>query len=266
MDDFIIRAFVMATMVTLVAGPLGCILIWRRMAYFGDTISHSALLGIAIAILLNINLAMGVLISCVAIALLLYLTQKQKKVADDALLGILSHSSLALGILLLSLMPQVRADINGYLFGDLLAVTWQDIYFGAAVLLVTGTLLFFNWRKLIALCLSEELAKAEGINIERQKLLFILLVALTVAMAMKIIGILLITALLIIPASTARLLSRSPEGMALSASGIGLIAIISGLTSSYQFDTTTGPSIVVSAAALFFFTYIIQLIRHPHEL
>ena len=250
-DDFIIRAAVAGTGVAMVAGPLGCFVVWRRMAYFGDTLAHAGLTGVALGIVLGTDPTIGIVFTGVAIGLLLLALQRQRHVPTDTLLGILSHSALAIGLIVISFMDTVRIDLMGYLFGDILAVTAQDIawiYGGAAGLLAV---LVFIWKPLIAVTVDEEMAVAEGVNGARTQLIFTLLIALTVALAMKIVGVLLVTALLIIPAAAARRFAFSPEGMAVGAAVLGGTAVLSGLFASLQWDTPSGPSVVAAAALLF---------------
>ncbi|MGI9412646.1 MAG: metal ABC transporter permease [Hyphomicrobiales bacterium] len=251
LDDFFTRALVAGVGVALVAGPLGCFIVWRRMAYFGDTISHSALLGVSLAFLLELNIMVGVfaVASCVSLALLAL--QRSGTLSSDAILGILSHSALALGLVIIAFMTWLRIDLMGYLFGDILAVSRTDIaliYGGGAAVL--GFLVAI-WRPLLAETASFDLARAEGMRPERARLVFMLLIAAVIAITMKIVGILLITALLIIPAATARRLATGPEHMALIAAGVGAAAVVAGLFGSLEFDTPSGPSIVVAALAMF---------------
>jgi zinc transport system permease protein len=250
-DDFLWRALLGGVGVALVAGPLGSFVVWRRMAYFGDSLAHSALLGIALGFLLGIDLQLGVIATCVALALVLVTLQQQKRLATDTLLGILSHSALSLGLVAVSFMETVRIDLMGYLFGDILAVGRWDLAWiyggGAAALAVLAAI----WRPLLAMTVHEELARAEGVPVTAVRLVFMLAIAVVIAIAMKIIGILLITSLLIIPAATARRFARTPEQMAVLASVAGCLAVAGGLAASLRFDTPSGPSVVVAAAALF---------------
>ena len=251
LDDFFTRALVGGVGVALVAGPLGCFIVWRRMAYFGDTMAHSALLGVALALLLEIHITFGVFAIAAAVAFALILLQRQQALPTDALLGILSHSTLALGLVLVAFMAWVRIDLMGYLFGDLLAVSRFDIaliYGGGAVVLA---ILAAVWRPLLAATVSEELAAAEALRPERARLVFMILMAGVIAIAMKIVGILLITSLLIIPAATARRFAGGPEVMALLAAATGAVAVVLGLFASLEFDTPSGPSVVVAALVLF---------------
>jgi len=251
LHDFLARALIGGLGIALFAGPLGCFILWRRMAYFGDALSHSALLGIALGFLLGIDLNLGILAICVAVALFLLALQRQKRLTVDTLLVILSHSALSIGLVVASFTPSLRIDLSAYLFGDILAIAPRDllwIYGGGVVLLA---ILIIQWRSLLSLTVNEELARAEGINAELTGLVFMLLIAVAVALAMKAVGILLVSALLIIPAATARRFSATPERMAVLAAIIGGATVIGGLFASLQFDTPAGPSIVVSAAVFF---------------
>ncbi|MDX1756933.1 MAG: zinc ABC transporter permease subunit ZnuB [Marinobacter sp.] len=263
LGDFFWRALLGGLGVALVAGPLGCFVVWRRMAYFGDTLAHSALLGIALGFLLHMPLNLTIAGTCVALALVLVALARSRTLATDTLLGILAHSALAIGLVTLSLMPEVRVDLSGYLFGDLLAMSRDDlgwIYGGAAVILA---LLFRLWRGLLMTTIHEELARVEGFPVERLRLTLMLMFSLVIAVAMKIVGVLLITALLIIPAATARRLARTPEHMVILAVTIAMVSVVGGLSLSWYGDTPAGPSVVVAAFLLFLLTY--GLVRRPQS-
>ena len=251
LDDFFIRALIAGIGVALVAGPLGCFIVWRRMAYFGDTMSHAALLGVALGFLLDAHIFIGVVAVTVLIAFVLVSLQQRPWLSVDTLLGILSHSALSLGLVAIGLMAWLRLDLMGYLFGDILAVTRTDIawiYGGGAVVLAA---LAAIWRPLLAATVHEDLARAEGVPAARVRMLFMVLIALVIALAMKLVGILLITSLLVIPAAAARRFARTPEQMAIGAALAGCAAVVLGLQGSLHLDTPSGPSIVVAAAALF---------------
>ena len=247
LDDFFIRALLAGIGLALTTGPLGCFVVWRRMAYFGDTMAHSALLGVALSLLLDFNLLVSVFVVAAVISLLLLLLQRRGTLSTDALLGILSHATLAIGLVLVSFMTWVRIDLVGFLFGDILAVSAADvqIVWGGGILVLFA--IVYLWRPLLASTVNAELAEAEGLEPEKARVAFMLLMALVIAIAMKVVGILLITSLLIIPAATARRFSASPEIMAVLASLIGALAVVGGLYGSLHFDTPSGPSIVVAA-------------------
>ncbi len=251
LDDFFIRALIAGLGLALVAGPLGCLMVWRRMSYFGDTMAHSALLGAALGLLLDISLIASVFAVAILISLVLLALQSRISLPTDALLGIMSHSTLALGLVIVACITWIRIDLMALLFGDILAVSRLDIaviYVGGAVIL---GFLFIIWRQLLASTVSAELAIADGFRPDRAGLVFMLLLACLIAMAMKLIGIVLITALLIIPAATARRFSVNPEQMALIASLTGVLAVLIGLFASLKLDTPSGPSIVMGATLLF---------------
>jgi zinc transport system permease protein len=261
MDDFLLRALLAGLGVAAVTGPLGSFVVWRRMAYFGDTLSHSALLGVALGLLLGLSPNLGVVLVSAGLAVLLAMLQQWGRLASDTLLGIFSHSALSLGLVTIAFMPGLRLDLMGYLFGDILAVTAADlvwIYAGGGLVL---SALMAIWRPLLALTVHEELARVEGAPVILVRLIFMLLIALVIAVAMKIVGILLITSLLIIPAASARRLARNPEQMAGLAVVYGWLAVALGLWGSLQWDTPTGPSVVVAAAALFLLSQLLPLGR-----
>jgi zinc transport system permease protein len=251
MDDFMIRALIGGFGVAAVAGPLGAFVVWRRMAFFGGTLSHSALLGVALGFLLGINLNVGIFAVCAVVAVLLVTLARPSGLSNDTLLGILAHASLALGLIALSFMETQRIDLMSYLFGDVLATTVFDItlIYGIGAIVAGGLALL--WRPLLAVTVDEELALVEGIPVKAVNLGFMLLLAVIVALAMKVVGILLVTSLIIIPAATARRFSTTPEQMAAFAAVGGCIAVAAGLWGSMQFDTPSGPSIVTAAFALF---------------
>ncbi|AYG61431.1 zinc ABC transporter permease subunit ZnuB [Rhizobium jaguaris] len=255
-DDFFLRAVVAGVGLALTTGPLGCFIIWRRMAYFGDTISHSALLGVALSLLFQLNLTLSVFAVAAAVSILLLFLQRRQALSADALLGILSHATLAIGLVIVAFMSWVRIDLIAFLFGDILAVSSSDIalIWGGGILVLAA--IAWLWRPLLASTVNPELAEAEGLEPERAKLFFMLLMAVVIAIAMKIVGILLITALLIIPAATARRFAATPEMMAVFASLVGAVAVIGGLFGSLRYDTPSGPSIVVAALVLFIFSLL----------
>lgn len=251
MPDFLLYALVAGLALALVAGPLGAFVVWRRMAYFGDTLSHSALFGIALGLLLDIHLGLAVVVGSVLLALALVGLQQRQPLASDTVLGILAHSTLSLGLVTLSFMDSVRVDLMGYLFGDLLAMTSTDlawIVLGSALVLAG---LLWLWRPLLAITVHEELAQVEGLPVAGLRLALMVLMALVIGVAMKIVGVLLITSLLIIPAATAQRHARSPEQMVIIATVLGMFSVCLGLAMSWYLDTPAGPSIVVCAAALF---------------
>ncbi|MBF0265346.1 MAG: metal ABC transporter permease [Gammaproteobacteria bacterium] len=257
LDDFFIRSIIAGIGIALIAGPLGCFVVWRRMSYLGDTMAHSSLLGVALGFLLGIDPLFGVFAVAVLMALLLFFFQKQKQIASDAILGTLSHASLALGILVVSLMTWVRIDISSFLFGDILSVEISDIgwiYGGGLIVLAV---FLKNWKSLLAITVDEDLAKAEGIPVVRVHLIYLFLIAAVIALAIKIIGVLLVTSLLIVPATAARRYSNTPEQMAIGAALLGVVSVVLGLLASLEFDVPSGPAIVIVVVSFFFSSFLL---------
>ncbi len=250
LDDFLVRATLAGIGVALAAGPLGCFVVWRRMAYFGDATAHAAILGVALSLALSISVFAGALavalIMAVAVTLL-----AGRGYAMDTLLGVMAHAALAFGLVAVSFLNGIQLDLMAYLFGDILAVGRVDLaVIWAGALLVLG-LLLWRWQALLTATLNQDLATASGINPAREQMALTLGLAIVVAVAIKVVGVLLIAAMLIIPAAAARPLSRTPEGMAVMAAGIGALSALLGMRGSYLYDTPAGPSIVAVAAVLF---------------
>jgi len=259
--DFLLLALLGGLGVAAITGPLGAFVVWRRMAYFGDTLAHSALMGVALGFLFSINLNLAVMVCCVLLSILLVALQKQHWVATDTLLGIMAHSTLSIGLVAVSLLDHIRIDLMEYLFGDLLAIAPTDllwVYGGGSVVLI---LLWRLWNPLLAITINEELARVEGVPVTRVRLLLMLMIAIVIAVAMKLVGILLITSLLIIPAAAARKLSTTPEQMACIASLLGMLSVTGGIWASWTFDTPAGPSVVVTSLLVFLILYALPARR-----
>ena len=250
-DDFFIRALFAGIGIAFVTGPLGCFVVWRRLSYFGDTLAHSALLGVTMAYSFELNIAVSVFLISSVIALILIQLQKKTNLPGDALLGLLAHSSLAVGLVVIGFLTFIRFDIMGLLFGDILAVTVNDliiIWFGGALILLVLKLI---WKPLFASTVNYELAEAEGLNPDRAKAIFTILMAAIIAISIKMVGLLLITGMLIIPAAMARNISDNPQKMVLFSVIGGLLSVIIGLFSSLEFNTASGPSIITASLILF---------------
>jgi len=255
-DDFVIKAIIAGVGIAVVAAPLGCFIVWRRMAYFGATIAHSGLLGVALGLLLAIDLTIGVVAVALALSGLLIVLQRQRLLPTDTLLGILAHVALAGGLIAAAQVSGGRLDLMAYLFGDILAVSNRELLwiYGAGTGILGLTV--WIWRPLLAVSLHEELAQAEGINAPLIDAAFMLLLALTVALAMKLVGILLIASLLVIPAAAARPFAKTPEQMAVFAALVAAISVVLGIGASLAADTPAGPSIVMALALLFMFSLL----------
>ena len=257
LDDFMVRASLAGIGVAFAAAPLGCFVVWRRMAYFGDATAHAAILGVA----LSLAFSMSIFVGTVIVALLMALTVSflsRRGYAMDTLLGVLAHSALAFGLVAVSFLSGIRIDLMAYLFGDILAVSRSDlaVIWGGALLVIL--LICWRWSALLTSTLNEDLAYASGINPKREQLVLTIALAVTVAVAIKVVGVLLIAAMLIIPAAAARPLSRTPEGMAVISGVIGTLSAIVGLWAAYVFDTPAGPSIVCVAAMTFLVSSVLK--------
>jgi zinc transport system permease protein len=219
------------------------------MAYFGDATAHASLLGVTLALATSLPIVAGVAVAAAAMAVTISAAAGRSH-AVDTLLGVAAHGALALGLVALSLMPGVRVDLLGYLFGDILAVGRGDlaVIWGGAALVVA--LVAWRWRPLLLATLSEDLAAAAGVEPRRERLVLTLALALLVAVALKVVGALLVTAMLIVPAAAARSVARTPEAMAAAAAAAGALAAVAGLAASARLDTPAGPSIVVAAVVL----------------
>ncbi|GGE39681.1 metal ABC transporter permease [Actibacterium pelagium] len=250
LDDFLVRAALAGIGIALAAAPLGCFVVWRRMAYFGDATAHAAVLGVAMSLALSISVFAGAMLVALIMAVTVN-TLHGRGHAMDTLLGVLAHSALAFGLVAVSFIDGVRVDLMAYLFGDILAVSKTDlaIIWGAALTVLA--LLGWRWSALLLTTLNPELARASGVNSKREELILTLALALVVAVAIKLVGALLIGAMLLIPAAAARPFARTPEAMAFIAAAVGSVAVLGGLSTSFALDTPSGPTIVCLAAVLF---------------
>ncbi len=251
LDDFFVRALLGGIGVSFAAGPVGCFVVWRRMSFFGSTLAHSVLLGIALGFLLEIEPILAVFGVCLLISTCLLLLENQRVLSIDTLLGVVSHAVFAAGMAVISFMDRLRVDLIGYLFGDILSVGRTDLLLIYLTAIIAVVLLVWQWRNLLGITLNQDLAAVEGVPVLRVRLLLLLMISGVVAVGMKIVGILLVIALVIIPAATARRLSTGPEQMAVIATLIGIASVIAGLYSSFQWDISAGPSIVLWASGFF---------------
>ncbi|WP_072371169.1 metal ABC transporter permease [Hyphomicrobium sp. NDB2Meth4] len=250
LEPFFLRALIASLGLAVVAAPLGCFVVWQRMAYFGETVAQAGLIGVALGLALQMDVTWGVLIVALAVAALLLWFSRQKVVALDSILGLLHHAALAAGVIATSMIKGAPVDLTGFLFGDVFAVTGQDV----AIILIGGAIVLaivaWLWQPLLRLAVHEDLAAAEGVDRELVRTAFIVLLAVAIAVAMKIVGILLVMAFLVVPAVAARPLSRTPQRMVALTALIAAGSVISGLWLSATFDSPGGPSIVLIMSVL----------------
>jgi zinc transport system permease protein len=251
LPDFMLLALLGGVLIAWLAAPLGVFVVWQRQAYFGETLAHSALLGIGLGLLLDLNLTLAILATSFMLVFSLHHLRQSTQLAADTLLGILAHGSLALGLVVLSLQGNIQLDLMGYLFGDILSLHEQDLIWIGLLSVVVAYFFKHYWHDLLNLTLNSELARVEGVAVKQLQLAMTLLLALVIALAMKIVGILLITSLLILPAAAARRLAHTPEQMLAYTFVTGAMSVLLGLLASYHWDIPSGPAIVVSATLIF---------------
>lgn len=254
-EGFLLRAFLAGLGVALLAGPLGAFVVWRRLAIFGEALAHSALLGVILALLLELDPTIGLVLFAGLLATVLWVLEEQRLLPTDTILSTLAHGALALGLVLLSLFDWIRLDLMGYLFGDILAVSTRDLFLLALLVAISAVVLFKNWCALVSMTIEPDLARVEGVPVRALRLLLDLLIAGAIALGMKLVGLLLIVSLLVVPAAAARPWTKTPEQMALMASALAGLATIVGLSLSIAADVPSGPAIVVTAVALFAFSH-----------
>lgn len=250
MEPFLLRALAAAIGLAVVAAPLGCVVVWRRMAYFGETIAQASLIGVALALAFDVTPTAGIFLVALAVAGLIVAASRQKLVPLDSILGLMHHGALAAGVIATALLAGPSVDLVGYLFGDVFAVSWEDlawVYGGGAIVL--GSIVRL-WPSLLRLAVHEELAAAEGVDRIRVGVAFTLLLSVAIAVAIKIIGILLIIAFLIVPVVAARSVSSAPERMAALAALIAAASSIAGIVLSTAYDIPGGPAIVLVMACV----------------
>ncbi len=266
MDELLLRSLIGGVALALALAPLGCFVVWRNMAYFGDTIAHVALLGVALSFISGvIPMTAAVMVVAVIAALLVGRSTRDRRFSTDTVLGMLSHGALALGIVLLSL-NRTQVDINAYLFGDILAMSWADVWFLLALAVVVLLVVRVSWRPLLMITIHPAMAHVEGVHVARTQMLLMLMIAAVIAVAIKLVGVLLITALLIMPAATARHVAASPSAMAWIAAALGVISVLGGVVGSFTIDTPTGATIVVVASFIFVVLSAMTRVRRSRKL
>ena len=258
-DPFIIRGILAGIAVALISGLVGCFVVWRRMSYYGESIAHSSLLGVGLGILMGIGINLGVIFTCLLFGILFLWLQQSKVLSSDTLLGVLAHLALSVGVIVIS-MNRVKIDIHSFLFGDILTVTQNDLWGMYLAVLVVVIIICLNWSSLLLVTIDEDLAKAEGVTPLFINLLLTSILTIVVAVSIQIIGLLLITSMLIIPAAASRRLVNSPETMAVVATVIGILSVIIGIFLSVEIDAPSGPSIVVVSAVLFFLSPVLAML------
>ena len=264
LDDFLVRSVIAGLIMVVIAAPMGCLMVWQRLAFLSDTLGHAAVMGVGLGLLLEVTPVFGVLAVALLIVFSLNRVNSFNSALSETTLAIISHTGLAGGIILVGLLPAQSVNLEAILFGDLLATTSADLTRLLITTVVLLLLLLHHWRSFVAVSVSREIAQAEGIEVRKVQFLMYIMIALLVAVMMKVMGVLLIAAMLVIPTTSARLFSRSPEQMVAVSALYGLGALAGGIGSSFQFDWQTGPAIVVSATMLLLITLAITRIFKSH--
>ena len=255
--QLLLPAWTMGTLLVFLTAPLGCLMLWRRMSFFADTMAHGTLLGVAIAGALSLPLWLGVSFLAFLLVAILWALH-DPRLPNDALLALCSATLLCSGLLFIQHIPSLRPELLSYLFGDLLQISWSDLPMFAIVIIAALAVLYKNWQAQIQIAIDPDMAVSEGVNAKWQRLVFMLLLALFTVLALRAVGSLLMGALLVIPALTARLLANSPKQMVVWAFVIAQIGISVGLWSSAGLDTSTGLTIVLTMAILFAVIFTVQ--------
>jgi zinc transport system permease protein len=257
LDDFLVRSIVAGLLMVAIAAPMGCLMVWQRLAFLSDTLGHAAVMGVGLGLLLQLPAMFGVLAVVILIVVSLSQVTSFNTALSETTLAIISHTGLAAGLILLGVLPANTVSLEAILFGDLLAVTLSDLGMILVTTIVLAALLIKHWRSFVAVSVSREIAQAEGIEVRKVQLIMYMMIALLVAVMMKVMGVLLIAAMLVIPTSSARVLSSSPERMVIFSALFGFAALAGGILSSFHFDWQTGPAIVLSATTLLLVTLVV---------
>ncbi|NWK74409.1 metal ABC transporter permease [Acinetobacter sp. SwsAc6] len=258
--QLLLPAWMMGTLLVFLTAPLGCLMLWRRMSFFADTMAHGTLLGVAIAGALSLPLWVGVALLAMMLVGILWVLH-DPRLPNDALLALCSATLLCSGLLFIQHLPSLRPELLSYLFGDLLTIGWSDLPVFAVVISLALVVLFKHWQAQIQIAIDPDMAVSEGVNAKWQRLIFMLLLALFTVLALRAVGSLLMGALLVIPALTARLLAHSPKQMVIWAFGIAQVGVTVGLWSSAGLNISTGLSIVLTMSILFALIFAMQKIK-----
>ena len=258
--QILLPAWTMGTLLVFLTAPLGCLMLWRRMSFFADTMAHGTLLGVAIAGALSLPLWLGVTFLAFLLVGVLWVLH-DPRLPNDALLALCSATLLCSGLMFIQHIPSLRPELLSYLFGDLLQISWSDLPMFAIVIIAALAVLYKNWQAQIQIAIDPDMAVSEGVNAKWQRLVFMLLLALFTVLALRAVGSLLMGALLVIPALTARLLANSPKQMVIWAFVIAQIGITVGLWSCAGLDTSTGLTIVLTMAILFALIFAVQKVK-----
>ena len=258
---FMQRALIAGLVLGVLLAYLGIFVTLRKMAFFSDGVAHAALAGAAIGLLTRFSPLVSALIFSMLLACLIYWLEKKSSLSSDAIIGILFTSGMALGIVLISLRKGYQPELIGYLFGNILAIRRQDLFLIVVLSILIMTFIVSHKRKLTLLALDREMAYMAGINPDFYQLLLYVMLACALVLGIRVLGIILVSAILIIPVSTARLFSRSFKALTLWTAVVAESVMIGGLLLSYYLNLPSGAVIVLTGSTVFSLTFIAYSLR-----
>lgn len=263
MPDFVLYALIGGGLFSLLAGPVGALVIWNRWAFLGDALSHAALSGVSLALLLNLSPRLGMVLVGGLVALLLVFGPRWRGLTPSTLLAIVSHGGLALGLVLFYLLDTKTFNIMNFLLGDILTLTAQDCWGIALVGVGILGILGFLWKSFLSLSLDPDFGAVLGQRVVFHRLLLTGIVTVLVAYGVSLVGVMLATSLLVLPAAAARPLARNPLVMALLACVVGCFSVLFGVGVSLYGDIPAGPAIVLAAVCFFLVSSVLKRTQTP---
>ena len=258
---FFQRALITGLILGVLMAVLGVFVVLRRMSFFADAIGHSALTGIALGLLLKTDPFFAALVFALLVAAGIALLRHYSHLHLDTLLGVFFPAAVALGVIIVQLTPGFQTDLVSFLFGDILTVSNVDIVTSIIIAIVVGVILVTSGKRLLLITFNEALARSQGIAVPRYELLFLLMLAAVIAISIKLVGIILITAMIVIPAATAQNLTRSMSSMIGVSVAVSLIAVLVGMLSSALLSLPSGPTVVLVGATLFAASFLVARLR-----
>ncbi len=260
-DLFMKRALIAVLLVGPVSAAMGVMVVNFRMAFFSDAISHSAFTGVALGVLFGIDPAYTLIGFGVLVGLMIISVRQRSALSVDTVIGVFFSFSVALGIVIISARKSLTRDLHAYLYGDVLSVAGSELLGMAILFAATAVFLFFFFNHLFLIGINERLAKAGGVRVKALEYAYALLLALVVTVSIRVIGLLLVTAMLVVPAATGRNMARSVRGMFWGSVGAGLLSGILGLAASFYWDSAAGATIILVASGLFLLSQLYAAIR-----
>ena len=256
-DPLLLKLFFAGFGIAISAAVIGVFVLWKKMAYFSDAISHATIFGLAFAAIIEVMPIYGVIFCSIIFCLLMFYLAHQKFYSNDVVIGISSYILLALGLILIAVFS-VNVNLHLYLFGDLLVINNSDIFLIYFSLIIVLIAVFCGYKKMLMICINDDLAKISGIKTDKIQLQFLLLLAFLVAILVKIIGILLITSMLVMPAAIARIYAKNPLAMIILSIIFAIISVALGIISAFIFDLPIAAAIISLMAVILIFSFLFK--------